>query len=159
MVHGNLTNIHRNSDIFKPIATDEITIWTYYSKEFLGLDKKLIPTQLTSQSDEFCDLKAMMRGEVLKGLRYQGLRRRMGIMNLVTKYCSSSSSIPLPLPPRTSCGFLAHHLLLLWCGIGFDGNWVKMHALASPFEHFSLELPPSGDGPLLVTASDTPPGE
>lgn len=53
MVHGNLINIYRNSDLFKPIATEKITILTYYSKEFLGLDKKLILTCLTSQSNEF----------------------------------------------------------------------------------------------------------
>ena len=61
MVHGNLINIHRNSEIFKPIATDEITILTYYFKEFLGLGKKLIPTRLTSQSNEFCNLEAMVQ--------------------------------------------------------------------------------------------------
>lgn len=70
MAQGNLRKSHRNSDIFTPIATDEITILTYYSKEFLGLDKKLIPARLTSQSNEFCNLEAMVRGEVLKGLRY-----------------------------------------------------------------------------------------
>lgn len=71
MVHGNLINTHRNSDISKPVATDEITILTYYSKEFLRLDKKLIFPRLTSQSNGFCNLGAMVQGgEVLKDLRY-----------------------------------------------------------------------------------------
>lgn len=70
MAYGNLINSHRNSDIFKPIATDKITILTYFSKEFLGLDKKLILTRLTSQSNEFCNQEAMVWGEELKGLRY-----------------------------------------------------------------------------------------
>lgn len=70
MVHGNLINTRRNFDIFKPTATGEITILTYYSKAFLGLDKKLILTCLTSQSNKFCNLEAMVRAEVLTGLQY-----------------------------------------------------------------------------------------
>lgn len=48
MVPGNLINILRNSDIFKPVATDKITVLTYFSKAYLRLDKKLILTRLTS---------------------------------------------------------------------------------------------------------------
>lgn len=70
MVPGNLINILRNSDIFKPVATDKITVLTYYSKAYLRLDEKLILTRLTSSSNEFCNLEAMVQGLVVKDLRY-----------------------------------------------------------------------------------------
>lgn len=143
MVHGNLINSQRNSDIFKPVATDEITILTYYSKEFRRLDKKLIFPRLTSQSNGFCNLEAMVQGgEGLKDLKYWGLRRWMEITNQVTKSCSSNSSTPLPLSPPTCCGLLAHHLFLMQCSVWQS---LSQDSLALDFEHFSWEPPPSGE--------------
>lgn len=72
VVPGNLINIRRNSDSLKPIATDEITILTYYSKGFLGPDKKLILTRLTSQSNEFCNLEAMVQARCQRVLGTEG---------------------------------------------------------------------------------------
>lgn len=146
MVHGNLINIHRNSEIFKPTATDEITILTYYFKELLGLGKKLIPTRLTSQSNEFCNLEAMVQVKCWRS----PVRRASepdGNYESGDQILLFHSSGLLLLPAPTSCGFLAHHLLLLSCSVCFDGNWVKMHACTgSPtFQHFPGNCPPSGD--------------
>ena len=146
MVHGNLINIHRNSEIFKPIATDEITILTYYFKEFLGLGKKLIPTRLTSQSNEFCNLEAMVQVRCWRVSGTEGFRARWelwfrwpntALPQLRTPPSPRSHLLWVPGPPSASLVMQC----LFWWKLSKDA---RRHWL-SHLSTFSWELPRSGD--------------